>query len=214
MNAILSAPSIQIDGIDLWFASLDEPVAGELNRLHSMLSADERERAARFHFERDRRRFIAGRGLLRTILGECVGCAPGELTFRYGPNEKPSLGGNLANSPWRFNLAHSDELVVYAVARDVDLGVDVERLHEVPEWESIGEQLFPPEEFARLRATAAAQRIAEFFRIWTRTEARLKASGSGFGAPPPPSAPNFTAALRLHSFCPAPGFAGALAILS
>jgi 4'-phosphopantetheinyl transferase len=212
MSAVLTCPSARIDGANLWFASLDEPTGEELIYFHSLLSAEEVERASRFHFERNRRRFIVGRGRLRTILGECVGCAPGELSFCYGPNGKPELGGALAGSPWRFNLAHADELVVYAIARDAELGVDVERLHDVPEWQGIAEQLFPSDEFRRLRATAPEERTREFFRIWTQTEARLKATGVGFGAPPAP-APGRERDVRLHSFCPAPRFAGALAIL-
>jgi 4'-phosphopantetheinyl transferase len=210
MNTTSRAPFLQIEGVDLWRASLDEPQGEELTYLRSLLSADEARRAERFHFARDRRRFIVGRGLLRTILGDCTGCAPRELAFRQGANGKPELADDLVASPWRFNLAHSSDLAVYAVAQGTEVGVDVERWREMPDWATIGERLFPTEDFARLATVSPAMRGPEFFRTWTRTEARLKAFGDGFGEPLPRSR---QAAVCLHSFTPAPGVSGALAIL-
>ena len=91
------------DDVHVWRAALDVP-AGSLRRLQQSLSADERERAARFHAEKDRRHFVAGRGMLRAILARYQGCAPHQLRFRYGEQGKPFLEG-VHREPLRFNLA-------------------------------------------------------------------------------------------------------------
>lgn len=208
------SPQLQLGGVDIWIASLDLPPGEEFDRLRAVLSADELERAGRFHFVRDWRRFIVGRGRLRTILGDCIGAAPRALAFRYGANEKPELGGEFAGSGWRFNVSHSDGLVAIAVSAEAEVGIDVERVRDIPEWLEISERLFPAPEFARLCATAEEQRMAEFFHIWTRTEARLKAIGDGFGTPQSQPRHHRGTTVALHSFTPVPGFAGALAILS
>src|SRR5436309_1175215 len=81
---------LHADEVHVWRAPLDLP-HDRLESLRGALAQDERERASRFHFERDRRRFIAARGLLREILGRYVGLSPGGLWFGYTPYGKPHL---------------------------------------------------------------------------------------------------------------------------
>jgi 4'-phosphopantetheinyl transferase len=149
--------------------------------LERTLSADERLRAERFHFDADRQRSIAARGILRRLLGQYLRVAPTELAFRYGPQGKPELAA-AATASVSFNLAHSGDLAMYAFARDRRLGIDVERLREVPEAQIIARNHFTPAESRQLRPPGAGLQ-ASFFRLWTRKEAVIKAVGTGVSTP-------------------------------
>jgi 4'-phosphopantetheinyl transferase len=133
----------------------------------------------RFRFDVDRNRFIAGRGLLRSILSQYLNTKPGGLEFVYGANGKPSLSDKTADPGIRFNLAHSENLALMAVVRGRDLGVDVERIRPIPDVEQLVARFFSPGENAAFRALPEDQRLVAFFNLWTRKEAWLKATGEG-----------------------------------
>lgn len=192
--------------VDIWRANLDEPSAVVLGELEKLLSADERDRASRFFFERDRGRFVVARGVLRTLLGRYLGRPPGELVFRYGAQGKPALAAN-EPVPIYFNLAHSEGLALYAFTRAGEIGIDLEKIRELPDWPSVAEAAFSPRELAQLKAVAPERRRDEFFRAWTRQEAVLKAFGTGLGA----DVQGDDKAFCVHPLHPAPGYAGALA---
>src|SRR5713101_1036201 len=80
------------DEVHVWRAALDRSVA-DRQRLEQTLSADERVRAGRFYFQRDRERFMVARGLLRAILGRYLCVEPDQLRFGYSAHGKPSLLG-------------------------------------------------------------------------------------------------------------------------
>jgi 4'-phosphopantetheinyl transferase len=168
--------------IHLWRLSLDPP-ASQIERLAETLAADEQQRAARFHFERDRRRFIVGRGGLRTILGYYLGLPPGRVQFSYGARGKPALAESSAEKRLYFNLAHSGELAVYGMIHDQEIGVDVEEIHSISEMEQIAARFFAPQEHAALLALPPVQRQQAFFNCWTRKEAYIKALGDGLAQP-------------------------------
>ncbi len=168
----------------MWVAALDLSEA-VLAQIAGVLAPDERERAARFHFEADRRRFIAGRGILRRIIGdEYLGCDPASLVFVHGPNGKPMLDGRGAGSQLELNLAHSGDLAVYAFAEGRPLGVDLERLRALPDLDGLAAMVLTPWEQAELGRIGPAEREHAFFRVWTRKEAYLKATGEGLSRAP------------------------------
>ncbi len=147
-----------------------------LAAIEQWLSPEECERADRFRLPELRRRFVASRGVLRSVLAGCVGCHPAELRFHAGPNGKPAL----ATSPGlHFNLTHSHELVMLAVSRQCELGVDVERVRVMKDARAIARRFFTPREAAWIEANSPADRDEGFFRLWTRKEAVLKACGLG-----------------------------------
>jgi 4'-phosphopantetheinyl transferase len=170
----LNEGALKSGNIHIVFADLTLP-AGLLTRLYATLSADERQHAARFHFDQHRSRFIAGRGLLRSILGAYMGLAPEILQFIYGPNGKPHLQGN----PLQFNVSHSEDYALYALALDVPLGVDLERLRWSYDLDGIARTIFSSAERAEYRALSRDRRTEAFFRCWTRKEAFIKAIGDG-----------------------------------
>ncbi len=174
--------SLGAGNVHVWSASLDQPAA-RVARLARLLSVDERARAARFHFERDRTRFTVGRGLLRVILGRYLAVDPARLTFRYGSRGKPSLDGTLSGYDLRFNLAHSQGMALYALAACREIGVDVECIRPVLDAEQIAERFFSAREAAAFRALPPGLRSEAFFSCWTRKEAYLKATGDGLARP-------------------------------
>ena len=146
--------------------------------LERLLSPEERERGARFRFERDRRRAVVAWGLLRLTLGELVGRDPGALRFvrnRYG---KPHLPGGPS-----FNLSHSGEHILVAVAEQGRVGVDVEVVRPLDDLEDLAVRTFAADEGRAVTARPAGERPAAFFRTWTLKEAFVKALGGGLSVP-------------------------------
>lgn len=148
-----------------------------LPALSRLLSEDERDRARRFHFARDRRRFVVARATLRRLLAGYAEVEPETITFAYGPFGKPSA--NLpASRGIDFNVTHSEDLAVFAFGSG-RLGVDVEAVRELPELEPIARRFFSPRECEALIGLPRDDRIRGFFDCWTRKEAYLKALGDG-----------------------------------
>jgi 4'-phosphopantetheinyl transferase len=147
-----------------------------------VLDAAERERAARFVFERDRVRYLAAHVGMRHILARYLGAAPAELAFSEGLHGRPQLAGAWAGD-LEFNLSHSGELALVAVTLHGPLGVDVEALRPMPDWRELAERYFTPEECAALVAAGADPQV-EFLRCWVRKEAALKSTGIGLSEEP------------------------------
>jgi len=158
--------------VHLWRAPL-EPTT----ELGATLSTDEWLRASRFHFERDRARFVATRGLLRMILARYTDTEPAALKFVAGAHGKPELDG--LNTALRFNLSHSDDLMLLAVTHAREVGVDLEFMRDNLPFETLADYYFEPEDAWHLRLLPPEQRAWKFYELWTNTEARLKADGVG-----------------------------------
>ena len=191
--------------IHLWWAHL-APRESEIVRLQDLLSPAERDRAARLRTSDSRRRFVVARGLLRTLLGNCLAEDPAEVALTIGLHGKPRLVG--PPPPLSFNISHADDLAVFAFAADGEVGVDVERIQAVADWKDIATSYFEESETATLAAVTETQRAPAFIGAWTRHEARLKVSGHGWGHSRPADSTTI-------SFCPIEppaGFAAALAI--
>ena len=166
------------DQVHVWCAPLGQWSA---ERLFGVLVHDERTRAARYRFERDRRRFVAGRGLLRVLLGRYLDIAPERVDIRYEAAGRPYV---IAPEPIQFSLAHTTELVLYAFARHRPIGIDIEQVRDLPDALRVAERFFSPNESAALRALPAVRQAEGFLNCWTRKEAYLKARGEGLTAAP------------------------------
>jgi len=177
------APNLALadQDVHVWCADLD-PVGANCEILVETLSPDEQARAARFHFDQHRNRFIAARWSLRGILGSYLNATPAEIVFAYGAQGKPLLAGDLAASPIQFNLAHSQNLALIAVTRGRDIGVDVEAMRPMTELKEIARRFFSPAEAERLEKVPEADQVRAFFTCWTRKEAYIKATGLGISA--------------------------------
>ncbi|WP_447980431.1 4'-phosphopantetheinyl transferase family protein [Candidatus Nitrospira bockiana] len=185
-SAAIDSPAapmtIGVDDVHVWWSTLDD-VSGLTDSFEGVLSADERRRADRFSFPQARTRFVLSRGLLRLILSRYVGREPGRVAFSYGRYGKPALRTMPAEPALRFNASHSEELILYAVTRGREVGVDVERIRpQFPYGEVVG-QFFSPSEKDSLYAMAPTRRCDWFFACWTVKEAYLKAIGRGLSGP-------------------------------
>ena len=168
--------------IHVWQASLDRAIDA-VGRLEPALSPDEKARADRFHFMNDRNRFVVARGVLRELLGRYLQQSPESLAFSYGPHGKPALSGEYASSGLWFNLSHSAGLAVYAIARERNLGIDVEHIRPESAGDGIAERYFSAREVSDLRTLPPEAKVEGFFHCWTRKEAYLKATGMGLQIP-------------------------------
>jgi 4'-phosphopantetheinyl transferase len=192
--------------IHLWRARLDvSPEA--LKPLEGLLHEDERARAGRLMFPRHRIRFIAARGILRRVLGIHTGCEPASVEFAYGEHGKPAIA-KPARTGVEFNISHSGDLALYAVALDFAVGVDVELIKPDGSWLEIAGRYFAPGEYARLVELPREEMQREFFGMWAEKEARLKALGVGLHFPMEDIKGPPVTAVR---FVPATGYAAALA---
>lgn len=183
MRRVSSVESKQLgDRIHVWSAELDrEP--SELQRLEATLSQEEKARANRFHFVRDKNRFIVARGVLRELLGGYLHRTPADLEFSYGLHGKPFLSSANASSELCFNLSHSAGLAVYAIATGRNLGIDVEFVRPDYAEEDIARRYFSVQEVSDLRSLPPENKDEGFFHCWTRKEAYLKACGMGLRIP-------------------------------
>lgn len=196
-------PRLGASEVHLWRADLQCDAA----EFSEVLSPEEWVRAGRFHFDRDRRRYLVAHGLLRIILAKYTGIAPHDLRFGAGPHGKPLLEPNFTGL--QFNLSHSDELMLLAVTRSREVGVDLELMRENVPYESLAAHYFPPTDAWHIRTAPTAERAGLFYETWTITEARLKAAGTGFAEPTTVIQPD---RWSLRTLTPASGYAAALAV--
>ena len=157
---------LKIDEIHVWCASLDQPVS-QYHKLSYMLSLDECMRAERFHFKKDRKDFIIGRGILRAILGCYLSVEPSMLQFCYGKNGKPALADKFGIGTICFNLSHSEGLALYAFTRNCEIGVDIEHIRDISEIDQIAKRFFSLRENDVLRALPERNKKETFFNCWT-----------------------------------------------
>src|SRR5216684_318660 len=232
MSLTPSLPSsfqLASDEVHSWCASLDVPPETSV-RLYATLTPDERNRSARFRFERDQQRFIVARGVLRDLLGRHLQTQPGRISFVYNRFGKPDLSPEFA-SRLKFNLSHSAGLALIAIAAS-NVGVDLEYIRAQSDYVDIARHFFSAGEADYLTRLSSRLCAEAFFSCWTKKEAYLKASGEGLGIPLnsfsvplatiPVGAPidlyvpsNNIAPAKcwsLYTLRPAPGYAGALAI--
>jgi 4'-phosphopantetheinyl transferase len=168
------------DEVHVWRATLALPEA-VAHRLEQCLAADERVRMERFRFEPDRRRYLIGRGLLRSLLGRYFEMAPQDLRFETTAAGKPYLASGQGRL--QFNLAHSGEYVLFAIADGRTVGIDVEEIRADFEAGEVAAHSFSPHEQRDLEALTGHVKIEAFFECWTRKEAYVKARGGGLSLP-------------------------------
>jgi len=231
-GTIWQAPpeSLILDGgeVHVWRIALDVP-ARCVQALSPLLSPDETTRAERFLLEVVRSRFIVSHGATRRILSRYLHTEPEAIRFTTSARGKPAVVATDLSPPIRFSLSHSEDVALCAVARDRELGVDVERLRAVATWRQIADRTFAQDEIQALRAVDEERAGEAFLRCWTRKEAYSKARGEGitgrwtqFAVSLEPDAVTLVrddapTAASLGPFAlvpldPGPGYVGALAV--
>jgi 4'-phosphopantetheinyl transferase len=177
-------PPIPLTDSDLhvWCASLNASQQ-DLSHYLSLLSLDEKARAEQFYFEKDRDRFITGRGLLRSLLGDYLGLEPSKIQFKYGIHGKPALLSHINGKSLEFNLSHSKDRILFIFNWNKPIGIDIEYIQPLKDMDDFALQFFTPNEFKFIHSLSKEQKQESFFKIWTGKEAFLKANGSGLATP-------------------------------
>jgi 4'-phosphopantetheinyl transferase len=175
--ATLSLPA-RTRGATCWHARLDSLVISQIPR---SLSADERARADRFVFQRDRAHYIAAHNLLRYLLAGHTRREAPDLNIETGPYGKPWLNDTQGT---QFSLSHSGAIAMVAIGNRGALGVDVEQLRPVPDAMALAAEHCTDREFIQLASLPVSLRSEAFLTCWTRKEACLKALGKGLLMPP------------------------------
>lgn len=218
-----SNPALPDGEVHVWRLTV-EAASPALRQLESVLSEDERTRAGRFRFERDRNCYVAARGSLRRLLGSYLGQSPEDVCFGYTAYEKPYLHANTSGSPLHFNASHSHGLILLAFSRAGEIGVDVEMIRREFSGDEIAQRYFSARELAELRRLPADLHARAFFLCWTRKEAYIKARGAGMQIPLDSFSVSLTpgaavslesedqGAWTLHSIEPGRGYAGAAVV--
>jgi 4'-phosphopantetheinyl transferase len=213
--------------VQVWHFNLDIDVELETALAHH-LDHDENERASKFQFAKHRRRFIARRAILRTLLSRYAGCDPKAIRFEYGEHGKPRIAGPDSISSIRFSATHSQDLGGVAVTRCCDTGLDFEQILPDGDQALIASTQFSSEENDALLQLPESERREAFYAIWTGKEAYLKGKGLGITAPlngftvsVNPEAPQLVGSeidssdpehWSLHRLVVEPGFAACLAL--
>ena len=174
-NAIVSPAG----DIALWWARLAATDI-ELARMSAWLSPAEHARAARFGRDSLRRRYVIGRALLRSLLGEALGLAPGAVPIARGARGRPQLDGIEGID---FNVSHTQDLSLVVIARGPRIGVDIERADREVNADGLARKFLASQERATLDPDDADARRSRFLRYWTCKEAMSKATGDGISAP-------------------------------
>jgi 4'-phosphopantetheinyl transferase len=177
------ATALAEDELHVWYVLPDEIKSDALLAAYErLLTPEERARRDRYRFEPSRREYLFTRALVRATLSRYAPVAPAAWAFRANAYGRPEIA--LPGLPWlRFNLSNTYGLIACAVARDRDVGVDVEDTERSGETVEIAHQFFSPLEAAALRALPADRRRARFFDYWTLKEAYIKARGMGLAIP-------------------------------
>lgn len=175
-----AVPTLTDHCVHVWNVS-----TGKRHNLEIMaesLSPEEKARADRFHFERDRRAFIICRGALRRLIAAYTGLHASQVGFRLGPQGKPALRQE-HGSDLRFNVSHSGDVALLAFSLHQEIGVDVEFKRTEVDFLSLSELSFSKDERAAILSCSPVDRADLFYEFWTCKEACIKADGRGLSVP-------------------------------
>ena len=167
-------PDLKKGQVHVWRASLDR-TKEEIEEFQSLLNAKEIDRANRFVVSDARNKFVVARGILRTFLSNYLNMAPQEIVFKQ--NEYGKL--YLESSPLQFNLSHSSDLSLFIFTLDNVVGVDVEFIRKIDNFEDIAKKFFSKKEAEDIFSLPEDERLLAFFNCWSRKEAYIKAKGLG-----------------------------------
>jgi 4'-phosphopantetheinyl transferase len=178
----VNPPTLTEDEVHIWRVDLSHPNEN-LDINANDLSVDERTRAERFQFERDRRCYILSHSRLHRLLGGYLGIEPAAISFESTERGKPHLGGQFSASGLEFNLAHSGEMALFGFRWGVGIGVDIEQVRTMPDLDRLAARYFSKVEQEQLSQLPANKKVDGFFKCWTCKEAFIKNIGDGLYYP-------------------------------
>lgn len=219
---VTAAPWPGPNAVDVYRLPLDPATAAFARTL---LAPDERARADRFHFDRDRIRYTIARAGLRRLVGSAIHLSPRDVPLQIEGTGKPVLAA--PHHRLHFNLSHSHDLILYALSSTGPVGIDVEWITDERDHDAICRKILSDNELRAYSALPPPARPAAFFTLWARKEAIAKACGQGLSAmlqrvevpmgPAPQRGtvafhpPGLPALWTLQDLAPAPNYAAAVA---
>jgi len=168
----------------LWYLVDDPPIegAGLFSTYEAWLLPEERARRDRYYFEKNRREYLLTRALCRSVLSRYEDLRPEAWTFTQNEYGRPAIA--LSRGAWiSFNLSNTTGLITCLVAREREVGVDVEDTARAGETVQVADRFFAPSEAAELRSLPESRQRGRFFDYWTLKEAYIKARGMGLAIP-------------------------------
>ncbi|HEY0857137.1 MAG TPA: 4'-phosphopantetheinyl transferase superfamily protein, partial [Albitalea sp.] len=172
------------DEVHLWWADVDDTTDSPLaERCMQLMAPEEKQQHDRFHFAKDRRRYLATRALVRSALARYAPVAPAAWAFSSSEFGRPIIRNLEAQAAGlHFNISHTDRFVVLALSRARELGVDTETIdREAPL--NVASSYFSPAEIQALMQLPPHQQHLRFWELWTFKESYIKARGQGLSLP-------------------------------
>jgi 4'-phosphopantetheinyl transferase len=148
-----------------------------------LLDQQEKLRWQRFYFAKDRHLYLVSRALVRYMLSCFIDKTPEDIRFVVNAYGKPEVLNTNTERPIRFNLSHTDGLVMCAIVLADDIGVDVENVQKSHDSLTIAKHYFSCSEFEALQNTPENLQHQRFLEYWTLKEAYVKAKGLGLSLP-------------------------------
>lgn len=185
--------TLQKSTIDIWLCNSAHH--NKHDDFYSILSAEEIKRAKRYKFEQHKNRFIIFHGFMRKVLAIYLQLKPIDIEYIKGEKGKPYLANTLSSS-LQFNLSHTRDIAILAIASQSEVGVDIEHIDRKTDWQGIVKRFFTDQEQQTLFELPEELQQQAFYELWTRKEAYMKVLGSGLSLSPtdfsltvPPQAP-------------------------
>ena len=180
-NPCVDRPALSIGEIHVWTAHLVDEHRATADLL-AILSGEESAQAAQFSFERDRMRFIQAHGIVREILSNYLDADAATLVFARTHHGKPYLVPRANGPHLEFSVSRSSDCCMLAVQLDHSIGIDIEKVRDLPQAIDIVQSYFTPVESKALSALRGAARRDAFFALWTHKEAMVKGLGISLAA--------------------------------
>lgn len=176
-------PVIDTGIVDLWLFHLNiaQP---QIKQFYPLLSQEEKQRSERLVNFIHRKRMIASQGFLRSVLASYLKQPAETLKFRRAERGKPSLDSVSTYPDLQFNLSHSHNLAILAVARQQELGIDIEYMQKKHNWKKIVHRFFTESEQQAINRLPEEHQKQAFYQVWTRKEAHMKVTGLGLHLAP------------------------------
>ena len=184
INNYIPTPVLEPNVIHLWFSFPDQIYnASLLSAYMDLLSKDEREKQQRFHFPKHRHLYLVSHALIRVALSGYIGVDPVKIFFSRNDYGRPEIVLKNTQTPLRFNLSHTDGLIVCAIVIKEDIGVDVERIDRGENYMELARRCFSNREMSDLNMIDDGYKKERFFEYWTLKESFTKANGMGLYMP-------------------------------